>query len=312
MVKKSLNNTAILNNGGGSNAPMFLIFNQSFKNIVLACVILVCALLLAMFVSLIITALPSLQKFGFGFFGSATWDPLNGLFGALPFVLGTLLTSIIALIICIPFSLAVSLILGEYFPSGPVATILNSAMELLAGIPSIIYGMWGLFALVPLIRGLEITLKIVPLGVGILAAALLLSIMIIPFAASISREVIGMVPNDLKEAAYSLGATRFEVIKKVVLPHAGSGIIAGILLSFGRALGETMAVTMVIGNSYFMPANIFGPGHTIASIIANEFTEATDPVYVSALIEMGLVLFIITIIFGIAGRYIITKVSIKD
>jgi phosphate transport system permease protein len=265
-----------------------------------------------MFITLFISALPSLKKFGFSFLGIVTWNPLEGMFGALPFVLGTLLTSIIALIVCIPFSLAVSLILGEYFPSGPIATVLNSAMELLAGIPSIIYGMWGLFALVPIIRGLEIKLGIIPLGVGIFAAAMLLSIMIIPFASSISREVIEMVPNDLKEAAYSLGATRYEVIKKVIIPHAGSGIIAGILLSFGRALGETMAVTMVIGNSYFMPTNIFGPGHTIASIIANEFTEATDPVYVSALIEMGLVLFVITIIFGIAGRYIITKLSIQD
>jgi phosphate transport system permease protein len=312
MAKKSLSNTEIKNMGDVSHVPVFLFFNQSFKGIVLVCILAVCLLLLVMFVSLLIAALPSIKKFGFGFLGSSTWDPLNGIFGALPFALGTLLTSIIALIVCIPFSISVALILGEYFPSGPVATVLNSAMELLAGIPSIIFGMWGLFALVPIIRGIEIKLGVIPLGVGIFAAAMLLSIMIIPFSSSISREVIGMVPNDLKEAAYSLGATRYEVIKKVVIPHASSGIIAGILLSFGRALGETMAVTMVIGNSYFMPTNIFGPGHTIASIIANEFTEATDPIYVSALIEMGLVLFIITIIFGIAGRYIITKVSIKE
>ncbi len=313
MARKSTSKTFSTENGVGTRShPMLLFLNRTFTSTVLFCVIIVCLLLLAIFISLFISAQPSLQKFGFLFFGATIWDPLNGQFGALPFALGTLLTSIISLIVCIPFSLSVALILGEYFPSGPIATVLNSAMELLAGIPSIIYGMWGLFALVPIVRGFEVTIKVLPLGVGIFAAALLLSIMIIPFAASISREVIGMVPNDLKEAAYSLGATRYEVIKKVVIPYAGSGIIAGILLSFGRALGETMAVTMVIGNSYFMPTNIFGPGHTIASIIANEFTEATDPVYVSSLIEMGLVLFIITIIFGIAGRYIITKTSVKD
>ncbi len=312
-AKKLLNNTALKKSGGKTIAPpSYLFFNQSFKTVLLFCTAAVCALLLAMFISLMISAWPSIQKFGMSFFVTTTWDPLSGQFGALPFALGTLLTSIIALIICVPFALAVALILGEYFPDGKIAAALNSAMELLAGIPSIIFGMWGLFALVPIIRILESRIGVIPLGVGIFAAALLLSIMIIPYAASISREVIGMVPEDLKEAAYSLGATRFEVIKKVVLPHAGSGIIAGILLSFGRALGETMAVTMVIGNSYFMPSNIFGPGHTISSIIANEFTEATDPVYVSALIEMGLVLFIITIIFGILGRYIITKMSIKD
>ena len=185
-------------------------------------------------------------------------------------------------------------------------------MELLAGIPSIIYGMWGLFVLVPVIRYFELKLGIPPLGVGILTAAMLLAIMIIPYAASIAREVISLVPNELKEAAYSLGATRFEVVKKVILPYSSSGIIAGILLSFGRALGETMAVTMVIGNSYFMPTNIFGPGHTISSLIANEFTEATDRLYVSSLIEMGLILFVMTIIFGILGRFLIHKMSIKD
>ncbi|MGA2141127.1 MAG: phosphate ABC transporter permease subunit PstC [Brevinematales bacterium] len=303
----------LIDNGAGRKShPLQLFYNSSFKTAVLICVMIVCIMLLAIFISLFIAAQPSLRKFGVLFFGTSTWDPLGGQFGALPFMLGTLLTSIIALIVCIPFSLSVSLILGEYFHSGPVATILNSAMELLAGIPSIIFGMWGLFVLVPIIRGFEASIGVTPLGVGIFAAAILLSVMIIPFAASISREVIGMVPNDLKEAAYSLGATRFEVIRKVVIPYAGSGIIAGILLSFGRALGETMAVTMVIGNSYFMPTNIFGPGHTIASIIANEFTEAADPMYLSALIEMGLVLFIITIVFGIAGRYIITKASVKD
>jgi len=148
--------------------------------------------------------------------------------------------------------------------------------------------------------------------VGIFTASIILAIMIIPYSASIAREVIGMVPEELKEAAYSLGATRFEVTKKVIFPYSGSGIFAGILLSFGRALGETMAVTMVIGNSYDIPNSLFSPAHTISSLIANEFTEATDSVYVSSLIEMGLILFVITIIFGILGRFTIQKLSIKD
>jgi phosphate transport system permease protein len=265
-----------------------------------------------MFIILIVFSLPSLSKFGFNFFINTNWDPVTGDFGALPFIMGTLFTSLIALAISIPFALAIALFLGEYFHSGLVSTILNSAMELLAGIPSIIYGMWGLFILAPVVRYFQLKFGIPPLGVGIFTASMLLSIMIIPYAASISREVISLVPNELKEAAYSLGATRYEVVKKVIFPFSGSGIIAGILLAFGRALGETMAITMVIGNSYFLPTNIFGPGHTISSLIANEFTEATDKIYLSSLIEMGLILFIITIIFGILGRFIIQKLTIQD
>lgn len=283
-----------------------------FKGVILASIILVCLIFVAMFVVLIVYSFPSIQKFGLSFFFSSNWNPVEGDFGALPFMLGTLITSSIALAISLPFSLAIALFLGEYFPTGPFSTILNASMELLAGIPSIIFGMWGLFILVPLIRNIQMSLGIPPLGVGIFTAALLLAIMIIPYAASIAREVIGMVPNELKEAAYSLGATRYEVIKKVVFPYSSSGIIAGVLLAFGRALGETMAVTMVIGNSYFMPTNLFGPGHTISSLIANEFTEATDKIYVSSLVEIGLILFVITIVFGILGRYIIQKMTIKD
>jgi phosphate transport system permease protein len=286
--------------------------SNTFKSLILASVLFICLIFLVMFIILIIFSLPSLSKFGFNFFISTNWDPVTGDFGALPFILGTLFTSLIALAISIPFALSIALFLGEYFHTGPVSTLLNSAMELLAGIPSIIYGMWGLFILVPVVRAIQIKFGIPPLGVGIFTAALLLSIMIIPYAASISREVISLVPNELKEAAYSLGATRYEVVKKVIFPFSGSGIIAGILLAFGRALGETMAVTMVIGNSYFMPTNIFGPGHTISSLIANEFTEATDKIYLSSLIEMGLILFIITIVFGVLGRFIIQKLTIQD
>jgi phosphate transport system permease protein len=183
-------------------------------------------------------------------------------------------------------------------------------IELLAGVPSVIYGFCGLFLLAPLVRNLEMKLGMAPYGVGIFTASLVLSIMIIPYSASIGREVIGLVPSDLKEAALSLGATRFEVIRKVILPFGGSGIVAGILLSLGRALGETMAVTMVIGNSNFIPKSIFSPANTLASVIANEFTEATGSLYLASLIELGLVLFIVTTIINLIGKLIIRRMGV--
>jgi phosphate transport system permease protein len=267
-------------------------------------------LVFCIFLTLFLSSIPSISKFGFKFFTGDVWDPVAGKFGALPFIVGTLLTSVTSLLLSIPFSISVSIFLAEYFPQGFISNIFSSALELLAGIPSIIYGMWGLFSLAPVIRKFQTIFNLPPYGVGIFTASVVLAIMIIPYSASIAREVISMVPQDLKEAAYSLGATKYEVIKKVVLPFSSSGIIAGFLLSFGRALGETMAVTMVIGNSYFMPKDIFSPAHTISSVIANEFAEATDPVYVSSLIFLGLVLFIITFIFSFIGRWIIKKLSV--
>jgi phosphate transport system permease protein len=201
------------------------------------------------------------------------------------------------------------LFLGEYFRDGIISSLLKSAIELLAGIPSVVYGFWALFVLVPLVRRIETELGVIPYGIGILTASLILSVMIIPYAASIGSGVISLVPSDLKEAALSLGSTRFEMIKKVVLPYARSGICAGILLSLGRALGETMAVTMVIGNSNMIPENIFSPANTMASVIANEFTEATDNIHVSSLIEVGLLLLIVSLIVNLAGRYVIQKMS---
>ena len=184
-------------------------------------------------------------------------------------------------------------------------------VELIAGIPSVIFGFFGIFVLVPVVRTLEIKLGVEPYGVGIFTSSLILSFMIIPFSASIGREVISMVPSDIKEAAYSLGATKYEVIKNVIIPYAKSGIFAGILLALGRALGETMAVTMVIGNSNFLPKNIFAPSNTMASVIANEFTEATGNLYLSSLIEIGVLLFIVTTIINIVGKIIIRKMSVE-
>ncbi len=271
--------------------------------------LIVLVLVIAIFITLLISSLPSIKEFGVKFLYSSTWDPVFGEFGALPFLVGTLLTSFLALAISIPFSLAISLFLGEYFKDSPFSSIIRSLVELLAGIPSVIYGFWGLFFLVPLVRSLQMALGIAPYGVGIFTASVILAVMIIPYSASMGREVISMVPSSIKEAAYSLGATRYEVIKKVTIPYAKSGIFAGVLLALGRALGETMAVTMVIGNSNFLPKSIFAPGNTMASLIANEFTEAVDDVYLSALIEIGLILFVVTMLINLAGKQIIKKMG---
>jgi len=268
-------------------------------------------LLLAVFVTLLVNSLPSMKEMGWRFLYGRTWDPVSGTFGALPFLLGTLLTSFLALLISLPFSLSIAIFLGEYLKGGFISSLLRNAIELLAGIPSVIYGFWGLFVLVPLIRGLEMKLGVTPYGVGIFAASVILSIMVIPFSASLAREVISLVPADLKEAAYSLGATRLEVVWKVVLPYARSGIFAGILLALGRALGETMAVTMVIGNANFLPKSIFSPSNTMASVIANEFTEATETLYLSSLVEIGLLLLVVTTIVNIIGKYIIRKQTVE-
>ena len=272
---------------------------------------LIVLLLFAILVTLFITAIPSIKEFGFFFFAGKEWDATTETFGALPFLAGTLLTSFLALLISIPFSIAISIFLGEYFKSGAISTFLRSAVEVLAGIPSVIYGLWGLFLLMPAVRFIEMKLGVAPHGVGIFTSSLILAIMIIPFSASIGREVITLVPGDLKEAAYSLGATRFEVIKNIVIPYARSGIIAGILLALGRAIGETMAVTMLIGNSNFLPTSIFSPANTMASVIANEFAEATG-ITAASLIYIALALFFVTMIVNIIGTYIIQKVSIES
>lgn len=271
----------------------------------------VAVLLAAILVSLFINSLPAIRKIGAHFLVGTVWDPVAEEFGALPFLAGTLLTSFLALLISTVFALAVSIFLGEYFRTGPISSFIKGTVELLAGIPSVIYGFWGLFFLVPAMRIFELAIGVPPIGVGIVTASLILSIMIIPYSASLGREVINLVPSDLKEAALSLGATRFEMMKTVVLPYARSGIIAGVLLALGRALGETMAVTMVIGNSNAIPTSLFAPGNTMASIIANEFTEATGEVYLAGLIEIALLLFIVTGVINIMGKIVIRKISVQ-
>src|SRR6185312_6681570 len=231
--------------------------------------------------------------------------------GALPFLVGTLLTSFLALIISTPFSIAVAIFLGEYYKKGVVAEIFKNVIDLLAGIPSVIYGFWGLFVLVPIVRTIELKLNLPPYGVGIFTSSVILAIMILPFSVSLSRQVISMVPSHLKEAAYSLGATRFEVITKIIIPYTKSGLFAGLLLALGRALGETMAVTMLIGNTHQIPTGIFSPGNTMASVIANEFSEATGKIYTSSLIEMGLFLFVVVTIINILGKQVIKRFTLS-
>ncbi len=268
-------------------------------------------LLLLMFILLFRESLYSISIFGFKFITNKVWDPVNEKFGLLPFVVGTILTSFISLFISLPFSLSLALLLGVYYKEGFINKVLSITTDLLAGIPSVIYGFWGLFFLVPLIRKVEINLGVPPYGVGILTASLVLAIMIIPYISSISKEVIKMVPQDLIEAGLSLGATTWEVTKKIILPYCRSGIFAGILLGFGRAFGETMAVTMVIGNSNFMPESIFSPANTMASVIANEFTEATKDIHLSSLIQIGLWLFLLSSIINLIGNFIVKKYKIR-
>lgn len=279
------------------------IFNRSLTIMGLIMVILVLGILL----TLVIESMPSIKALGVKYLWGKVWDPVQDVYGAWPFLLGTLLTSFLALIISIPFSISVAIFLGEYHPKGWMPNFLKNAVELIAAVPSVIYGFWGYAVLVPLVRVLENHLGVEPIGVGIFASSLILAVMIIPYAASLGRSMIGLVPSHLKEAAYGLGATRWEVIRSVVLPYTKSGLFAGILLSLGRALGETMAVTMLIGNTSLIPKSIFAPGNTMASVIANEFTEADKPVYFSALIELGLVLFLVTVVINLIGKKIIDR-----
>jgi len=282
-----------------------------FKRLLIAMSILLLLIILGVLTTLIIESMPSIKSLGIGYLWGKVWDPVQNIYGAYPFLIGTLLTSFIALIISVPFSYAIAIYLGEYNPKGWLSDLLKNTVELIAAVPSIIYGFWGLFVLVPLVRTLEIKFHILPYGVGIFTASIVLAVMIIPYGASLGITLIRMVPSPLKEGAYALGATRFEVIRNVVMPYTRTGLFAGVLLSLGRALGETMAVTMLIGNTSAIANTfkdiIFGPSNTMASVIANEFTEADHTLYVSALIELGLVLFFVTVIINLIGKRIITR-----
>ena len=252
----------------------------------------------------------SLHEFGWQFWQTDTWDPVAGQFGARPFIWGTLYSSVLAILLSTPIALGIAIYISELAPPWLRAPLVFLT-ELLAAIPSIVYGLWGIFVLVPVVRQLEIAtpawLKTVPLfsgpplGIGMLSAALILAIMIIPFSSSIAREVLKAVPQAQREGAYALGATRWEAIR-MALFYARTGIVGAVMLGFGRALGETMAVTMVIGNNPKVNWSLFAPQHTMAAVIANEFAEAASELYLHALIEIGLVLFVITLIINSISR----------
>ncbi len=263
----------------------------------------------------------SWRKFGWKFLLTRTWDPVFENFGALPFIYGTLVTSVVALVIAVPLGVGAAIFLAELAPRS-LSSSLTFVVELLAAVPSVIYGLLGVFVLVPLLREtvqpfLKSTLGFLPLfqgpayGVGFLAAGLILAIMVLPFVISISREALLAVPMEQREGALALGSTRWESTWKVVLPYARTGIVGSIFLALARALGETMAVTMVIGNDPKISASLFAPGYTIAAVIANEFTEATGDLYLNALIELGLVLFLLTILLNGAARLLILATTRK-
>src|SRR3954469_25048491 len=246
----------------------------------------------------------SIQKFGLSFWRTEIWDPVSGEFGALPFIWGTLYSAVLALLLSTPIALGIAVFISELSPRAlrqPLAYL----TELLAAIPSIVYGLWGIFVLVPIIRKVEVLLGAKPaLRVGMLSAAVILAIMVVPLTSSVAREILKNVPSTQREAAYALGATRWEAIK-VAIGFGRTGIVGAIMLGFGRALGETMAVTMVIGNNPQITASLFKPQYTMAAVIANEFTEAADELYLHALIEIGLLLFIITVGVNLLSRLLI-------
>jgi phosphate transport system permease protein len=260
--------------------------------------------------SLAIGAMPAFRAFGFSFFTSDAWDPTSDLFGGLPSIYGTLVTSFLAMLLAVPIGIGVAIFLTELCPR-PLRRPIGTAIELLAGIPSIIYGIWGLFVFAPWFQlnfqqpiidatdGIPVIGTLLggaPYGIGVFTAGLILSIMILPFISAVTRDVFETVPSMLKEAAYGLGCTTWEVMWRVVLPYARTGVVGGAMLALGRALGETMAVTFVIGNAHHIDSSLFAPGTTISATIANEFTEATTKLYTSSLISLGLILFFITFV----------------
>jgi phosphate transport system permease protein len=288
-----------------------------FSNLTLVCGLIVVAILMGLLVVLNIDAFPAVSKFGLSFLTSSAWDPVKEQFGALPAIYGTLLSSVIGLIIAVPISLGAAIFLVELAPSW-LRDPASFLIEMLAAIPSVIIGLWGLFVLVPLVRtpieswlgsklGFLPLFQGPPFGVGFLAAGLILAIMVIPIITAVSRDAMRAVPNEQREAMFALGATRWETIRRAVLPYCRSGLIGAIILGLGRALGETMAVTMVIGNGYKLTASLFSPGATIASKIAGEFSEATGDVFIGSLVELALILFAVTLLVNVIARLLVWR-----
>jgi phosphate transport system permease protein len=302
------------------------VLDALFKNVTRLFAFLVFSLLAAILVALVVGSVPSLAKFGWGFLSSAQWDPVQENFGALVPIAGTLTTSAVALVIAIPVSFGIAIYLTELSPVW-LRRPLGTAIEMLAAIPSIIYGMWGLFVFAPLCREYAQPAMIAvlgplplvgalfqgpPIGIGVLTAGVILAVMVIPFIAAVMRDVFELVPPLLKESAYGVGATTWEVVWKVVLPYTRVGVTGGIMLGLGRALGETMAVTFVIGNAHRLSASLLAPGNSIASALANEFTEAVGDLYTSSLMELGLILFVITTVVLATSKLMLLQLGRRE
>lgn len=302
------------------------ILDVVFRKVTLFFALLVLAILAAIIASLIYGGYPAIEKFGLGFLTSRAWNPVTHEYGALNAIYGTVVTSFIALLIGVPLSFGIAVFLTELCPVW-LKRPLGTAVELLAGIPSIIYGIWGLFVFAPIFAEhiqpfLTRTVGNIPvigalfqgpaMGIGILAAGIILAVMVIPFIASVMRDVFEVVPGVLKESAYGLGATTWEVVRNIVLPYTKAGVVGGIMLGLGRALGETMAVTFVIGNASKISASLFEPGNSIASTLANEFAEASEVLHVSSLISLGLVLFLITLIVLTLAKLMLAQLAKRE
>lgn len=293
--------------------------DKLFKNTTLFFAIIVVILIVWMVIALIIQSKLSIEKFGASFITSIEWDPVQDKFGALPYIFGTIVSSIIAVLIATPISIGIGIFLTE-ISNRTMKVIIAFMVQILASIPSILYGLWGLFIFVPFIRdyfqkpisnmlGWFPLFSGAPIGLGMLSAGLILAIMIIPIISALVVDIIETVPSDLKAGSLALGSTKWEMIWNVVLPYAKQGIIGAVIMGLGRALGETMAVTMVIGNRAEISASLFKPGHSMAAVIANEFNEATGAIHYSSLIEIGLLLFLVTFILNAIARIFIRKLS---
>ncbi len=295
--------------------------DRIYRSVILFFALCVPALLVLILAEVGKAGWPALHQFGFQFLTSSEWDPVTGHFGAAPAIVGTIVTSIIALLLATPLALGGAIFLSEFSPSW-LRQPFSFLVDLLAAVPSVVYGLWGVFFLVPLIRAhlmpfLRDTLHLgaTPFftgpayGPSVLAAGLILAVMVLPYIAAVSREVLFAVPRSQREAALALGATRWEAITGAVLPYARAGIFGGVILGLGRALGETMAVTMVIGNRHALSASLFAPGYTMASLIANEFSEATSDIHLSALMAVGFVLFVITLVVNAIARWLVRRVG---
>ena len=288
-----------------------------FKWLTACCSLITPLLMVGIFMELLIHSWPSLHKFGFSFLWTEIWNPVTEQYGGASSIYGTIVSTIIAMLIAVPLSVAIALFLVELARPG-VSKVVSTMIELLAAIPSIIYGMWGMFVFAPFMATyvqplLKDSLGFLPLfqgppmGLGMLTAGIILAFMILPFICAITRDVFQLVPNVVKESAHGMGATTWEVTYKVTIPYGLVGIIGALFLGLGRALGETMAITFVIGNAHNISASLFAPGNSIASVLANEFTEATTAMYISSLIELGLVLFVITYLVQVLAQFMLRR-----